>query len=279
MSQTILLAEDVPADLAEFFEPVDTENKQDVFRFASAGYPGAHFATFPPKLIEPMILAGTSEKGACVRCGVPWRRVVERTTSLVRQGRGYTADCGARNDGDRPGSYLGGTSNLLGWEPGCTCFGKFVERKVWVEGKTVKDAKKDHGGNAFRNTARYVNNASLDNTGGLVAESLSNALDSKGHYETVMDYVSDLPLDQHPVRPCVVLDPFIGSATTATVSLEHGRYCWGIDLSEEYLRKNAIVRVQGALMEVPALRHLAGVDEKRERVVVGKAATIRTKDN
>jgi DNA modification methylase len=33
-------------------------NKRTVWTVASQGYEGAHFATFPPKLIEPCILAG-----------------------------------------------------------------------------------------------------------------------------------------------------------------------------------------------------------------------------
>jgi DNA modification methylase len=36
-------------------------NKRDVWTVASAPFPGAHFATFPPKLIEPCILAGSAE--------------------------------------------------------------------------------------------------------------------------------------------------------------------------------------------------------------------------
>ncbi|HUT60359.1 MAG TPA: DNA methyltransferase, partial [Phycisphaerae bacterium] len=39
-------------------------------------YSEAHFATFPEKLVEPLILAGTSEKGCCPECGAPWVRVV-----------------------------------------------------------------------------------------------------------------------------------------------------------------------------------------------------------
>ena len=34
-------------------------NKRDVWTVASTPYAGAHFATFPPKLIEPCILAGS----------------------------------------------------------------------------------------------------------------------------------------------------------------------------------------------------------------------------
>lgn len=34
--------------------------------------------------------------------------------------------------------------------------------------------------------------------------------------------------------PCVVLDPFLGSGTSAKVALELGRQAIGIDLSPEY---------------------------------------------
>lgn len=38
-------------------------NKRDVWTIAPANYPEAHFATFPPKLIEPCILAGCPNGG------------------------------------------------------------------------------------------------------------------------------------------------------------------------------------------------------------------------
>jgi site-specific DNA-methyltransferase (adenine-specific) len=36
-------------------------NKRSVWTISSQAYPGAHFATFPPKLVEPCIIAGTRE--------------------------------------------------------------------------------------------------------------------------------------------------------------------------------------------------------------------------
>ena len=36
-----------------------TRNKRDVWTVATAPFKEAHFATFPPKLIEPCILAGS----------------------------------------------------------------------------------------------------------------------------------------------------------------------------------------------------------------------------
>lgn len=53
-------------------------NKRSVWTVATVGFSQAHFATFPPKLIEPCILAGTSPQ-ACPKCGAPWKRDVKKT--------------------------------------------------------------------------------------------------------------------------------------------------------------------------------------------------------
>lgn len=50
-------------------------NKRTVWSVASQPYAGAHYAPFPPKLIEPAILAGTSGGGVCQECLNPFSRV------------------------------------------------------------------------------------------------------------------------------------------------------------------------------------------------------------
>lgn len=52
-------------------------NKRSVWTVATKPYPGAHFAVWPPKLVEPMVRAGTSGHGVCGSCGAPWRRLTE----------------------------------------------------------------------------------------------------------------------------------------------------------------------------------------------------------
>jgi DNA modification methylase len=102
-------------------------NRRTVWRLTSQPYPEAHFATFPPKLVEPCILAGTSEAGACSACGAPWRRIVEvlgETKSA--EGRelldSAAAMPGAPPDLRKHAGHHG--DNLrprltLGWEPTC----------------------------------------------------------------------------------------------------------------------------------------------------------------
>ena len=54
-----LRRDEIPDDLLEFFEDADTQAKTDVFRVNTEAFREAHFATFPTKLVEPCILAGS----------------------------------------------------------------------------------------------------------------------------------------------------------------------------------------------------------------------------
>ena len=53
-------------------------NIRSVWTITPKPFKGAHFATFPPALVERCVKAGTSERGACPACGRPWERVTER---------------------------------------------------------------------------------------------------------------------------------------------------------------------------------------------------------
>jgi len=54
-------------------------NRRTVWTIPTAGVALAHFATYPPALVEPCVLAGTSAAGRCGHCGKAWERVVEKT--------------------------------------------------------------------------------------------------------------------------------------------------------------------------------------------------------
>ena len=53
-------------------------NKRSVWTVTTKPFKGAHFATFPPDLIEPCVLAGTSHFGACAECKTPYQRLIEK---------------------------------------------------------------------------------------------------------------------------------------------------------------------------------------------------------
>jgi hypothetical protein len=104
-------------------------NIRSVWELPTESFKGSHFATFPRKLVEPCVLAGTSARGQCPACGAPWRR----TTDITR-----TFESGSGRSGNLPvgknGAHLQGGGATLdirrgpvvhtqttGWAPTCTC--------------------------------------------------------------------------------------------------------------------------------------------------------------
>jgi len=93
-------------------------NRRSVWEIAPQPFAEAHFATFPPALVEPCILAGTSEHGCCARCGAPWARIVDRRrerSGARTLGWKASCDCGA---GRAPATVLdpfggAGTTGLV----------------------------------------------------------------------------------------------------------------------------------------------------------------------
>ena len=63
---------------AAIVDIVQYRNLRNVWKISTSPYKEAHFATFPPKLVEPCIKAGTSEKGVCAECGSPWVREISK---------------------------------------------------------------------------------------------------------------------------------------------------------------------------------------------------------
>jgi site-specific DNA-methyltransferase (adenine-specific) len=50
------------------FEGSETRNRRDVWTIATTPYKGSHFATFPPELVRPCILAGCPKGGTVLDC-------------------------------------------------------------------------------------------------------------------------------------------------------------------------------------------------------------------
>lgn len=100
-------------------------NKRTIWTVASQPYHEAHFATFPPKLIEPCILAGTSPK-ACEHCGAPWQRATEQGPSIKMSGPHpkITAVHESIKPLGQTSAFRTGqvtTRQTTGWKPTCTC--------------------------------------------------------------------------------------------------------------------------------------------------------------
>jgi DNA modification methylase len=90
---------------------------------SAENYGGGHYATFPRKLVEPCIKAGTSEKGCCPVCGAGWVRVVERANNGTRQpGISRALAMGHSSYGMTAMMRAGEarTATTVGWHPDCS---------------------------------------------------------------------------------------------------------------------------------------------------------------
>ena len=111
-------------------------NLRNVWRIPTAPYKDAHFATFPPALVEPCIKAGTSEKGVCAGCGAPWKREVD-TPRIPDEVRNRRKD---QKMGFHPRQVGSGTKmnkwrnenppTTTGWLPTCECNAETVPAVV-----------------------------------------------------------------------------------------------------------------------------------------------------
>ena len=93
-------------------------NLRSVWNIATQPTPYAHFATFPEKLVEPCIKAGTSARGCCPECAAPWERVVEKEKYTVSESPRYTG-VSMRNDADD--NRTAHNTTTTGWQPTCDC--------------------------------------------------------------------------------------------------------------------------------------------------------------
>jgi DNA modification methylase len=170
-------------------------NRRSVWSVNTKPYKGAHFATFPPGLVEPCILAGTSAEGHCPVCSARWQRVTDRQATGwngSRYGEAAQAATGGAISGGTARSTLGSSNGRLtaqylttGWQPTCACGADSV--------------------------------------------------------------------------PDVVLDPFMGSGTTAAVAVDLRRGFLGCELNPEYehLQTERITRARAALAERLAAAYAA----------------------
>lgn len=112
--------------------------RRDVFHIPSQSFRGSHYATMPLALAEIGVLAGTSEKGACAKCGSPYKRVTQKGEPLLDEqkkaggdangeyhGRGQKnyEEHGAQDPSELKRRILNGMRKVetLGWKPTCRC--------------------------------------------------------------------------------------------------------------------------------------------------------------
>lgn len=114
-----------------------SRNLRNVWTIATLPFASAHFATFPPDLVETCVRAGTSERGCCQQCGAPWfRRITKgapdeahRAASGADASGGYNGQstknhdaAGVQNASDVKRRILEGMrEKTYDWSPTCGC--------------------------------------------------------------------------------------------------------------------------------------------------------------
>jgi len=101
-------------------------NKRSVWTINTVPYKEAHFATFPEALVEPCILAGTSEKGYCPGCGKAWIRRTVRGDPIKQHWSPGTQEKIHISQGKHGASSVLNTGYIspsisVGWSPSCEC--------------------------------------------------------------------------------------------------------------------------------------------------------------
>jgi len=105
---------------------VPLRNKRSVWVVNPEPFPGAHFSTFPTKLVEPCILAGTSAKGVCPACAAPYARLVKVKYHTNRErGEWVKRAKDARGMARSEAMFEYGSAvreeQTLGWRSSCKC--------------------------------------------------------------------------------------------------------------------------------------------------------------
>jgi len=184
--------------------PTNGRNKRDVWFLSTMPYSGAHFATFPPALVDICVKAGTSEKGACPICGAPWERIVKREGQQL----GRERNRGGRTDGyTLPAQWENGqnptTTTTIGWRPTCNHYPRTDE---W---QSIPRQDEDESDEAYQE-----------------------------RIAPIIALRHELLVLWQPMETCscLITDPFSGAATTGLVASRLGRDYVGIEMNMDYCK-------------------------------------------
>lgn len=146
------------------FEHYGKRNKRSVWHTSVSSFKGKHYATFSQELIDPCVASSTSQKGCCIKCGSPWKRIFDKVRVEIDK--------------------------------------KYSPKKM----------------------TEIIN--------------FFPEMEEKKEYQLQLiekGWEKQCDCNTHKTKPCIILDPFSGMATTGVVALKYNQNYVGIEINKEYL--------------------------------------------
>ena len=183
-------------------DPSAGRNLRNVWCINPQAFKEAHFATFPEKLVEPCVKAGSSPK-ACGVCGAPWEKVVDKHGGTTgKSWHDHTEDAEKGQHGEGRNIADGYESDysvvITGWRPTCEHYDDLYREYPRVR-RSRKRWQQDRADRWFVRARKRPGK------------------------------------DDWQWQQCVTLDPFSGTGTVGLVCKRLGRSYVGIELSPKYV--------------------------------------------
>jgi len=189
------------------------KNPGDILDVPVKSFPEAHFAVYPPELVQTPIKASCPPT-VCAACGTPYERLVEDVPVWERNPENIEREQLQRaleryKNSDLTEEHLEAIRRVGFNDAGYTEVHKVGLGKAGEDAEDLAREAKDVLGGYFREFA----NAAKETDG----------------------WQQSCDCETEETKPGIVLDPFAGAGTTALVAKDLGRQFVGIDLNPEYI--------------------------------------------
>jgi len=229
-----------------------TRNKRSVWTVNTKAYAGAHFAVFPPELIEPCVL--TTPTKCCAECGQGYERVVkdraltdEEVHDLMMTPEGDDVPYTVKELGHGrsavvefrdlpPPKVLATYLNDARKRAGLTI--KEVEERL--ESRAPHHWFEMGDSHSYPSADEWPTVKELFDLDDRYDEQMTNVKFKSGikgeNEPTVYGWAKACVCETDETKPAVVLDPFGGSGTTAGVAVKNQRDAVLIEVNSEYAK-------------------------------------------
>ncbi len=181
----------------------DEDHNPFAFLFNTNPSRHAHFATFHKKMLYILIKSSTSKHGACAKCGSPYTRQTEEVPLFSISDTEETAEYSSK--------YA-------------------VEgQRLFPQDTIVSDMATERKKSSTDARLLFPENPQKQKVYRRLVHEFGNLKTIK-----TLEWEKTCTCNMETVTPCIVLDPFGGSGTTALASIDLGRNFTSIDLNSEY---------------------------------------------